>query len=116
MSATTLKKINAEAKRIKARHPNMKYATAQKQAGKNFRAGKISGKKKKAGKKKTTVRVSIGNAPGSNYGGAKATYKKELTQKLGWMLATQRTARTKREKKALQPEINKMTRQLKDLK
>jgi hypothetical protein len=35
---------------------------------------------------------------------------------LGWLLAAQRTARTKREKKQLQPRINELTRQLKALK
>lgn len=51
----TLKKITAEAKRIRRAHPNMAWKNAVKQAGAAYRGGslgKVKGKKKSAPKKK----------------------------------------------------------------
>lgn len=61
MSAgTALKKINARAKALKKKHPGKKYKTLQKQAGAEYRAGKLKAKRKpakrKAAKKTTTRR------------------------------------------------------------
>ena len=50
-----------------------------------------------------------------NLRGVVSDAKKALTAELGWALATQRTARTKKEKKGLQPRINELTRQIKAL-
>lgn len=50
--ATALKKINARVKQLKKRHPNAKRSTLQKQAGKEFKAGKLKKKKKAAPRKK----------------------------------------------------------------
>lgn len=45
-----LKKINARAKQLKKLHPDKKYKTLQKQAGAEFKSGKLKAKRKKVGK------------------------------------------------------------------
>lgn len=49
-----LKKISARAKALKKKHPGKKYKTLQKQAGAEYRAGKLKAKRKPAAKKKAT--------------------------------------------------------------
>lgn len=43
-----LRKINAEAKRLRKKHPNAKYSTLQKQAGRAFKAGKLKKRKSRS--------------------------------------------------------------------
>lgn len=45
-----------------------------------------------------------------------ASTARAVQSELGWKLAAQRTAKTKKEKKGLQPKINELTKQLKALK
>ncbi len=47
MSAA-LKKINARVKQLQKKHPKSKRVTLQKQAGKEYRAGKLKPHRKKA--------------------------------------------------------------------
>lgn len=116
MAANALKKINTEAKRI-AKKTGKSWKMAHKQAVINYRQGKISGVKKKSSRgtakksgKRSSSKARIGAVMGTVPGA-----KKVLKEKLGWLLATQRTAATKREKKALQPRINALTRSIKAL-
>jgi hypothetical protein len=51
--STALKKINARVKALAKKHPGSKRVTLQKQAGREYRAGKLGGaRKKKVGKVK----------------------------------------------------------------
>jgi hypothetical protein len=52
-----LKKINARAKALKKKHPGKKYRTLQKQAGAEYKAGKLKTKRKKVG---TTKKRKVG--------------------------------------------------------
>ena len=52
---TALKKINARVKYLQTRHPGKKRVTLQKQAGKEYKAGKLGGVKKKSVHKKKTI-------------------------------------------------------------
>jgi len=52
---TALKKINARVKVLQKKHPNSKRKTLQKQAGKEWRDGKLKAKRKKVGAVKKTV-------------------------------------------------------------
>lgn len=64
-----LKKINERAKALKKKHPGKKYKTLQKQAGSEYRAGKLTGTKKKLSKsrvvtkKRKVSRRKVGKAP-----------------------------------------------------
>jgi hypothetical protein len=61
MAKNPLKTINEAAKKLRAAHPSMSYATAQKKAGAAYRQGTISGiggKRKKASKAKKGKRLS----------------------------------------------------------
>jgi hypothetical protein len=94
------------------------YRSAQKQASAEKKGKTISGRKKpkKAGHKSKSTSRRMGSVQRpENLRGVVSNARKELTAELGWLLATQRTARTKREKKALQPKINELTRQIKAL-
>lgn len=65
-AGTALKKINARAKQLKKKHPNAKYKTLQKQAGAEYRSGKLKAKRKAAPKKKRAVkRRKVSSAVGA---------------------------------------------------
>lgn len=49
---SALKKINAEVKRIKKKHPGRSHKAAQKEAGRLYRAGKLGKCRKKTGIRK----------------------------------------------------------------
>jgi hypothetical protein len=53
-----LKKINAEAKRLKKLHPSAKYVNLQKMAGKAYKAGKLKGKIGSSGNTRTATKAS----------------------------------------------------------
>jgi hypothetical protein len=55
MAATALKKINARVKALAKKYPGKKRVTLQKQAGAEYRAGKLGGVKKS--RKKTVRRI-----------------------------------------------------------
>jgi hypothetical protein len=55
MAANALKKINAEAKRLRNAHPTRSYKSCQKEAGRKYKAGKISGVKKKSPARKKAM-------------------------------------------------------------
>jgi hypothetical protein len=56
MAANALKKINARAKALKKKHPGKKYKTLQKQAGAEYKAGKL--KSKRPAKRKPAKRAA----------------------------------------------------------
>ena len=55
--STALAKINARVKQLQKKHPNTQRKTLQKQAGKEYKAGKLGGVRKKSARKKFVVRV-----------------------------------------------------------
>lgn len=55
--ANALKKIVARVKVLRKKHPNAKYKTLQKQAGREFKAGKLKARRKPAAKKVTRKRT-----------------------------------------------------------
>lgn len=58
MATTALKKIAARVKVLKKKHPNAKHSTLQKQAGREYRNGKL-----KTTRKKKTVRKAVARKP-----------------------------------------------------
>jgi|ERR1700677_41242 len=125
MPNDALAKIRREAVRLTKKGGS--YQANLKRAGKMYRDGKIGGRRKKprsiSGTKKrhTSKSRSPSRRMGSlerpeNLRGTVAAARHAIHAELGWALATQRSAKTKREKKGLQPRINELTKQLKALK
>jgi hypothetical protein len=108
-------------RRVKAiqRTTGKSFRSAQKQASSERKGKKMSGRKSKksSAKSKSPSRGRMGSLERpANLKGTIANARHALHAELGWALASQRTARTKRDKKALQPRITELTRQLKALK
>lgn len=59
MAANALKKINARVKVLQKKHPNAKRKTLQKQAGREYKAGKLKVKRKPVAKKKPVKRKAV---------------------------------------------------------
>lgn len=120
-------KISKEAKKI-ADRTGRSFRVVQKELGRKYRnGGKISGvrkkkstsKKRRIGKRASPSRRShsrVGAVRPQNFKTTIATARHDIQAELGWKLAAQRTAKTKKEKKGMQPQINLLTRQLKALK
>lgn len=132
MSASTLKKLNARAKQIRAKKPGMKYATAQKQAGAEFRAGKLGGVKKRRATRKKTVRKKVGSVKrkpakrkkkvGSvrkrsigSVASHTSAARRLLEEQLAWNLLNISQAKTKMAKRKLQKRSTILKRKLKGL-
>jgi soluble cytochrome b562 len=121
MAANALKKINARAKEIMRKHPGKKYSTAQKEAGREYRNGKISGtrgnkkKSKAAPRKKSSRGKRIGSVAGPTVGQQEAALKRNLKEQLGWMLVTIEQAKTKTEKNKLRKRAVEIRRKLRAL-
>lgn len=127
MSAT-LKKITAEAKRIRKRSPRTSWTSAVKQAGAKYRSGKIGGKpaRKKAAKKVAKkaapkkrvgmVKISQDAFGKATVSGIMASAKKVLLQDIGKMEAKKFAATTKREKSQIAKKIAEKKRQYRKLK
>lgn len=113
-----LAKIRTRAKAIRKSHGGS-YQTALKRAGREYREGKVSGKRKTTRPKKVTGKtyrpVQVEHCTPSGTIGAVNKAKHALKERLGFMLATQVTAKTKREKKALAPKIAELKKQLRAL-
>jgi transposase len=109
-------------KRVKQiqRSTGKSFRSAQKQASAENKGKKkkVSGVRKKSStRSKSPSRPRMGMVERStNFKGVLADARKAVHAELGWALAAQRTARTKKEKKGLQPRITELTRQLKALK
>ena len=127
MPNDALAKIRRKAVEIRNKNGGS-YQRALKQAGKMYREGKISGakraKKSSSRKSKSPSRSRSKRVSGGGVVTISGLRNKGLNQKLentrdsvheelGWLLAAQKTAKTKKEKHALQPRINALTRLLK---
>jgi hypothetical protein len=118
--ANALKKITDRAKQIRKKQPGKKWATAVKEAGRDYRAGKISGTKSPrkisgAKKKSPAKKRSIGSATPPTGGSLEAQLKKKLTEQLGWMLVQVRTAKGVTQKRALNKKAAEITKKLRAL-
>lgn len=89
---SVLTKIRKRAVEIQRRHPGKKYQAALKEAGKEYRQGKI-GKARKVGKKKgkyVPVKAEhcrrIGAVADQTLAQSISTVKKKLQAELGWLL------------------------------
>lgn len=114
-------------RRVKAiqRSTGKSFRSAQKQASAENKGKKVSGVRKRTAKKSSSrpksrsvsrPRSRMGSLQRpENFSTTLADARKAVHAELGWALATQRTARTKKEKKGLQPKINDLTKKLKAL-
>lgn len=124
--SNALKKINAEIKRIKKKHPGKSHRMAQQEASRMYRNGKLgsasrsSGKKKKPIKKKAKTRPKQkrkGASVNINVIGSVASHlslaKKALDKKLGNLVVRQFKAKKKPMKKKLGKQISAVKAQIK---
>jgi hypothetical protein len=113
-----LAKFQRKVKQIQ-RATGKSFRSAQKAASAELKGKKVSGRKsprKSSSKSKSHSPRRMGSmSRPENLRGVVSDAKKALTAELGWALATQRTARTQKEKKGLQPRIKELTRQIKAL-
>jgi len=113
-----LKKITAEAKRIRKAHPNMKWHSALKDAAKHIKSGaktvvKKSAVKKSAVKKlvvkksavKKSARKIAAVTPDLSIGSVMSTGKKLMLHKLGVLEAKKYATKLKRDKNKISKEI-----------
>ena len=111
MANNTLQKITARAKQIRKASPKMKWTAAVKKAGAEYRSkgkpGKVVKTVKKTARKKVAA-VPVKKMGGKTIAGLKAETKKMLLSKYGLLSAAKVVANTKREKTAIQKEINKI--------
>lgn len=129
MPNDALAKIRRKAVQIRNENGGS-YQQALKRAGKMYREGKISGSKRKS-KAATPKRNSSSRSRSRKVsGGGVVTIaglknkglnqqleksRDQVHEELGWLLAAQRTARNKTEKRKLQPKIDELTRVLRAL-
>lgn len=57
--ANALRKMHARVKKLRKRYPKKKYASLMKQAGKEFKAGKLGARKRTAAKRKPAKRKAV---------------------------------------------------------
>lgn len=119
--STVLKKIQAEAKRIRKKSPRTSYQSALKQAGAKYRKATKKAAPKKAAKKAAKKRVS---GYDSLYGSKQvigavrptmATMKKTVLEQIGKLEAQKFAARLKRDKAAISKKIAEKKRLYKKL-
>lgn len=118
MAASVLKKITTRAKQIRKKHPGKKWSLAVKEAGREYRNGKISGTAKKrtkaAPRKKSSGGKRVGSV-GPTLGQEEASLRRKLKEQLGWMLVTIEQAKTKTEKNKLRKKAVEIRRKLRAL-
>ena len=120
-----LKKITAEAKRIRKAHPNMKWHSALKDAAKHIKSGaktivKKSAVKKSAVKKlvvkksavKKSARKIAAITPDLSIGSVISTGKKLMLHKLGVLEAKKYATKLKRDKNKISKEITEVKKTL----
>jgi hypothetical protein len=114
-----LKKITAEAKRIRKAHPNMKWHSALKDAAKNIKSGAKTVVKKSAAVKKSAVKKLVVKksavkksarkiaavTPDLSIGSVMSTGKKLMLHKLGVLEAKKYATKLKRDKNKISKEI-----------
>lgn len=125
MPNDALAKIRRKAKALTKKGGS--YQANLKRAGKMYREGKIGGRKKSRSSSNSRKSGSVRKSKSpfhrmgalerpENLSSTVAAARHALHVELGWKLAAQRTAKTKKEKRGLQPQINDLTRKLKALK
>jgi hypothetical protein len=127
---SALAKINARVKALKKKHPGAKHVTLQKQAGREYKAGKLGGVKKKkkvgsSGKKKAHARKThkrrVGSLRGKSHQDGidrkrvditigsvathKAAIKRKLISEIGIAEGQKLTASSARTRKKIQKRI-----------
>lgn len=117
-----LKKITAEAKRIRKAHPNMKWHSALKDAAKHIKSGAKTVVKKSAVKKVAVKKVAVKKAakksisgystPDLSIGSVLSTGKKLMLHKLGVLEAKKYATKLKRDKNKISKEITEVKKTL----
>jgi hypothetical protein len=129
--ANALKKINARVKHLQRLHPNTSRKTLQKQAGREYRAGKLGAtstvKRKRPAKKKTERRKAIkkiksahaveGRAIKSLGSVAETTrhLKNQLENQMAWGLLAVSQAKTKTAKRKIKKRLAPIWKKLRML-
>jgi hypothetical protein len=125
--ATSLKRVQAERKKIKKAHPNMDNATALKLAWKKARGGRVSGVRKTAHKKKVAPKRRIGKTvvrrtitkTVSGIGAIKKTARKakdDLDKQLGAALVRQYNATKKTAKRKIGKQVSEIKKKIASVK
>lgn len=123
---TPLQIINDRVKALQKKHPRSKRTTLQKQAGKEYRDGKLSKhskiktvKRTASKSRRSTVRVTVNastNAMGSvSASQLKTELRRRLVDKLDKLVLKKYHATTKRDKTKIQKEISAVIKDLKKL-
>lgn len=122
MSATTLKKITTEAKRIRKEHPGKSWKAAVKEAGRKYRSGKKkrSSPKRRSSisavarpaRKKRSVKVHRSKKTASQH---LSEAKKLLVEKIGDSEARKFVAKTKRAKRKISKTISALKSKVRKL-
>lgn len=137
MASTALKKINARVKFLAKKHPGKKRVTLQRQAGKEYREGKLGGHKKKVVHKKKAVhkkrrvgstarkttnvgadkvdrkRVSV-NIGGITKAQAKSVIRDTTREQLAWALLQRDTAKTKTARRKISKKVISLRTELRN--
>ena len=121
----SIAKISRRAKQIRKSHPGMKWQSALKKAGAEFR-GKKSAPKKSTSKKRRKVGSNVTrskahtdyNAPEVNIsiGSVEARYRKELEKKLGVLEVRKFNARLKSDKRKIAKDIAAVKSKIRNIK
>jgi hypothetical protein len=115
-----LKKITAEAKRIRKAHPNMKWHSALKDAAKHIKSGAKTVVKKSAVKKSAVKKSAVKKSahkialvtPDLSIGSVISTGKKLMLHKLGVLEAKKYATKLKRDKSKISKEITEVKKTL----
>lgn len=126
--SSALKKIQARVKQLRKKHPNAKFRSLQKQAGSEYRSGKLGGvkkkkrtvAKKKSAPRKRITRRRVGSTNKSSRDAvdrkkvditigssttAVSKLKKKLAEEIGWKEAAKLTAQTAKSKRNIEKQI-----------
>lgn len=122
MSATILKKITAEAKRIRKQSPRTSWKSAVKQAGAKYRKTAKSAKRpvsKKSATKKKRVGDAVSSFGSAMVAGVKkfsmATVRAQVLSEIGRLEAKKFAAKKVTEKRAIQKKLTEKKRLYKKL-
>lgn len=126
--SSALKKIQARVKQLRKKYPNAKFRSLQKQAGSEYRNGKLGGvkkkkravAKKKSAPRKRITRRRVGSTNKSSrdavdrkkvditigsVASGLSKIKKKLVEEIGWNEAAKITAKTAKSKRAIEQRI-----------
>jgi len=124
--STALAKINARVKQLAKKHPGKKRVTLQRQAGAEYRAGKLGGsvgakrkrtvhKKKPAKRRTKTIRtgqtVKVRHVLAGTVSHHLTAARHKLKEQIGWGEAQKFAATTKMAKRKISKHINRLKTQ-----